>query len=851
MNSFFNKKLSKLIIIPTLFIIIFNCIFPTYSTAYDGIGGTLFEAMKDFICGIGDVVLNLLQDTFMPQAPKAVDKRSISALMAEAAWENAKKEGGILNYISAAFFSLDEAVSNHTFFVGKGLTYIQNKAENGWESIKSLFTGNDPEYNKVEKYYDETVIPIILYSPATIFYNKVPALDVNFINPSVSYAGGSVDISLGANGIEADYEEKEESTDEKTKFEGNTAYQLRDTIASWYKSLRDVAIVALLSVLVYVAIRIILSSTAGETAKYKEMLKDWVLALCLLFVMHYMMAFLLNICESVTEIINTKGVLTDETNQDEFMQNIRFAAGEAANDEGDSDLGDQFGYTLIYIILVFYTAIFTWKYLIRLIYLAFLTMIAPLVAVTYPIDKISDGKAQAFTVWFREYVFNVLLQPMHMILYTILITSVSDFAEKNMVYAVVAIGFLLQAEKLIKSMFGFNKAEGGGLSAAITGGALFGAMSSGVKSAVNFLPGSRGNSGGSGSSGTSSSSSANSGKVHYSRQADKNTPKGLSAFTNSTNSDNSSITAKANANKLSSGRNKTMKNPTNVKKLGSIGARANMKKGATNKNFSGGTNRKLTLGNVAKGAGSLGLKGAKGAGRLGLKGLKVGGRTIRGAATMSGRLVGKAIRPALTIAGGLTGATIGLAAGLASDDYSNIAKFGAAGAGVGALAGGKAADVTKYAMTELPGKGANFVRDTVDDFQRGYYGKDEYAEKLQEKENKRADKEWKKDEEVLRRFQREYGAQYKEKMDEALELRKAGITDQDEIERAIDLMEKNKGLTTEQAANIMQFSKGLDKKDLLNNEIRENLRQKAKGMTGSDKQADKVMDLVEQKIGLK
>ena len=45
MNSFFNKKLSKLIIIPMLFIIIFNCIVPTYSVAYDGIGGTLFETM--------------------------------------------------------------------------------------------------------------------------------------------------------------------------------------------------------------------------------------------------------------------------------------------------------------------------------------------------------------------------------------------------------------------------------------------------------------------------------------------------------------------------------------------------------------------------------------------------------------------------------------------------------------------------------------------------------------------------------------------------------------------------------------------------------------------------------------
>lgn len=840
MNSFFNKKLSKLIIIPMLFIIIFNCIVPTYSVAYDGIGGTLFEPMRDFICGIGDVILNVLQDVFMPDSPTAIDKRSLSDLAVEEAWE----EGGIGNYVYAGLGTAANFITDIPI-LGDGVTFLSNGLGNGVEWLKSKITGDDPEYDQVKKFYEDTVIPVILYSPATIFYNKVPALDVNFINPSVTYSGGKIEVSLNdtGDGIEVgEYEKNEESQDEDTKFEDNTAYQLRDTIAGWYRSLRDVAIVALLSVLVYVAIRIILSSTAGETAKYKEMLKDWLLALCLLFVMHYMMAFLLNLSDSVTNIINTDGVLTDETDQDVFMTNVRFAAQEAVDDEGDSDLGAQFGYTLIYIVLIFYTVIFTWKYLMRLIYLAFLTMIAPLVAVTYPIDKIADGKAQAFTVWFREYVFNVLLQPMHMILYTILITSVSDFAEKNIIYACVAIGFLLPAEKLIKTMFGFNKAEGGGLSAAITGGALFGAMSGGVKSVFSQLPGGKGGSGGTGGSG-GIGASKDTGKLHYSRQADKNAPKGLSAFTQNNGSGigsgsgtgNISIGAKGgNAGSIASKAN--MKSGVNGSKSGTIGSGINK---AIKNNF-GKPDGKITVGSATKGAG-----------RLGLRGLKFGGRVIRGATTMGGRLVGKAIKPTLTVAGGLTGATIGVAAGLASDDYSNIAKYGAVGAGAGALAGGKTSDVAKYAVNELPGKGANFVRDTVDDFQKGYYGKEKYAEKLQEKENKRADKEWKNDEDVLRRFQREYGEKYKEKMDEALELRKSGITEQEDIESAISLMDKNKGLTPEQAANIMQFSKGLDKKDLLNSDVKKNLRQRAKEMTGSDEQADKVMNLVEQKIRLK
>ena len=47
-------------------------------------------------------------------------------------------------------------------------------------------------------------------------------------------------------------------------------------------------------------------------------------------------------------------------------------------------------------------------------------MIAPFVALTYPIDKLNDGQAQGFNKWLKEYIFNLLIQPMHLLLYTIL-----------------------------------------------------------------------------------------------------------------------------------------------------------------------------------------------------------------------------------------------------------------------------------------------------------------------------------------------------------------------------------------------------------------------------------------------
>jgi hypothetical protein len=70
----------------------------------------------------------------------------------------------------------------------------------------------------------------------------------------------------------------------------STASILQDTVAGWYKSLRAIALVGLLSVLVYVGIRMIISSTGESKAKYKKMLIDWIVAMCILFVLQYIMS---------------------------------------------------------------------------------------------------------------------------------------------------------------------------------------------------------------------------------------------------------------------------------------------------------------------------------------------------------------------------------------------------------------------------------------------------------------------------------------------------------------------------------------------------------------------------------
>ncbi|MGN1310582.1 MAG: hypothetical protein ACI4VP_02585, partial [Clostridia bacterium] len=262
----------------------------------------------------------------------------------------------------------------------------------------------------------------------------------------------------------------------------STAKQLREFITTWYNVLKVVALVGLMSVLVYVAIRIILSSTAKDKAKYKKMLIDWVAAICIIFVMHYLMSFIITATDSISKFFAESVVGPND--EDVLMTNIR----SSIKDNTNNDFMDIFAEIVMYTTLVVYTVLFTVQYLKRTIYLAFLTMISPIVALTYPLDKIKDGKAQAFSMWLKEYIYSSLIQPVHLILYCLLVNSAIDFVQEVPIYAIIVIGFFLPAEKFVKQMFGLYKANTVGTMASAMGGAA-------IMNAINKL-GSKGPKGG-------------------------------------------------------------------------------------------------------------------------------------------------------------------------------------------------------------------------------------------------------------------------------------------------------------------------------------------------------------------
>lgn len=363
--------------------------------------------------------------------------------------------GPLANLIQGIGDSVNRILQS--LIIGEDTPVFYNSGVFSSEKVLKIITDNPTvsgvETVEVVKDYIDTFtgkygVPDIKLTPAEIFAGNVSALDANFFETKTDHSN-----ELGGNG--------------KSIIE-----QLKGTVSKWYVALRNIAIVGLLSVLLYIGIRIVISSSAGDKAKYKQFFVDWVVALCLIFFLHYIMAFTMTMSETITDVLSG-----DDSSQGRIKQvNIRLIDenGNAFSDGGvpiefssnftgvariKADYASsslRMGYSILYIALTVYTVYFAFVYLKRLLMLAFFTMIAPLVALTYPLDKIKDGKAQAFNYWFKEYMFYALLQPMHMLLYTVFVSSALSVAANNLLYAIVALAFIVPAEKIVKQMFGIK-----------------------------------------------------------------------------------------------------------------------------------------------------------------------------------------------------------------------------------------------------------------------------------------------------------------------------------------------------------------------------------------------------------
>lgn len=845
----------------------FNFIYP-YIPAYadtgsDNIeeapGGVLLEPLLGLISSIGEGVIWVIQSQLL-----GMNTSNIHVTNDGNFWGNVIKTAGTVIAgvaVGAALFvpGLNVGVATAIGIGGAALGGV-------------TFLGGDAfEKNFPDDFY----LPIYKISPQEIFSDQIPILHINFLNPK-------------------DYDEENDGSSGALPVY-NSAKVLGPQVAKWYVAIRNFVLVGLMVVLLYIGIRIVISSTANEKAKYKEHIKDWLVAVILVVFMHYIMAFALTLTEYLTNILNTKNEYIAVKIPEESISDVADALGDDANKYKAADgnyyyytnlMGyarlqqqmlsrdnagnvqfswNYIGYTIIYLVLVIYTVMFLVIYLKRVIYMAFLTMIAPLVALTYPIDKLSDGKAQAFDMWLKEYIYNLLLQPFHLVLYTLLIGSVMDLAANNMLYAIVALGFLMPAEKILRRFFGFDKAPETG---SIMGGVVGGSM---AMHAINRL-GKLGSGSGKSNSGKGSGKGEdeNSDKNTKIRTADQGTKSndelfisGFGGGNSSTSKDEKAIPAGQKQDKQDDNNNSTVRmsdqrpeyvqgefdfpeeepeytqgefdfpdeesdqpvddnsqirfvdqtsttdegkpedgneeSTTTIRfvdqtpesttnegevEVGSGGTTTITLTGQTpavesNENRpeedNKGNNSRIRFANQTSTTGKAAAKTA----------LHYTGKGLKAAAQKAPKLIAKG---ALGAAVG----TVGVAAGVASGDWSNVAAYGATAATVGAQLGN--------AATNVVSKSASALKGVRDEYRKQRYTNDE----IKKMQNDKLDEEWRKDKDVIKMYQEKFGKEnYTQAMDDAMEYRRQGITD----DKVIIAAQKLKGLSSDEGKTEKQINR--------------------------------------------
>ena len=840
MKFFTNRRLwqKMLIVILVVIMISFVCAKPV-SAAWVDIVGTIFNPIMQFLVSIGDVMIDFMQDNILGlgDAFISIDRGSgfwstvlgiiaaivvIAVAVIAAIFTTTGKVALVMAIMSAITSSIGSAA-----VVGIATKVIAS----------AMLPGST------------VVLPQIKISPQEIFTNQIAMLDVNFVNPH-----DSTDFQIPT------------ATDADGNRQNTIAQDLRDVISSWYTSLRNVTLVGLMIVLLYVGIRILLSSVASDKAKYKQMLRDWVIALCILFFLHYIMAFSISIVEQITKgfasmlgtyvdpeeleeksdeevtqfiaesvkgsileiqtiedakvwntindmdpsvdnyysqsgILGPSGservnwIITNSMSQARMNYQLKedLTPNDTKDDNYDTTAG-TFGWGIAYLALVCFTLYFMFVYFKRLIYMAFLTMISPLIALTYPIDKMNDGQAQAFNTWLKEFLFNLLLQPMHLILYTVLIGSAMQLAARNILYVIVAFAFMVPAEKLLRKFFGFEKASTPGALGGAAGAAL---AVTGVNKLANLFKGK--------SSSDEKSSDDVNGKEKEIRQKDdfdefSALGGGASNLVGSSQprivDTNQSETSGGEVENLNPSGSENSANTQGENNTGGILNSSGTGSVNSNRIFQGGTTNSARLANkypLNKRRRSI----KRAIGSASRNYWMAQGRKLK----RKGGLAGGLKRLGRFASGAVTGATAATAVGVASlitGDPSKIASNMAAGATAGYTLG-KELPSTAYNALGAPG--------TLEALKKGYYGSEEYGYKQSEKQKKELMKDLEFRQKLYDKYDRETVKTMLKKGGEIEQLINYGVEDPEDIMAAHELMKNNIVGNYEDAAATARLAK--------------------------------------------
>lgn len=247
---------------------------------------------------------------------------------------------------------------------------------------------------------------------------------------------------------------------------------IRTKVAEWFYILRTISAAILLGILIYVGIRMAISTIAEDKAKYKKMFWDWCCSLALIFLLQYIAIITIETNNVIVNFLRNTLENNGKSDIGKIMDNVMW---EAMAPMGIGAIVS----TIVYCMITFQTVAFMLIYIKRMIKVGFLIIISPMISITYSIDKMGDGKAQALNKWLKEFVYTILIQPFHCIMYLTFVNTAiglldsgisisgivndslwSSFGNMNHLangfLAILCLKFMTDGEKAIRKIFNFQ-----------------------------------------------------------------------------------------------------------------------------------------------------------------------------------------------------------------------------------------------------------------------------------------------------------------------------------------------------------------------------------------------------------
>ena len=357
----------------------------------------LFDQISQFFSFLAGMIINVIKYSILGYAGLV---QTIVGGTIEWTEEPLSNTTNTVNTVEVSYVQPIEASS--------GTTVIEEQQEQeSNESTTNNSSNEDDEDNQAITLED-------------VIYNKIPILDVNIFTNT---PGG------------------------KTVPQDSVVNIVRQIISTWYVSFRNLSIMALAVIIIYLGIRIALSTIPEKTSQYKTALLSWVVSIMLVFTIHYFMVIVFNINESIVSLF------ADTGGEEALFDTIQTRAMDIRMDIGIPA-------TIMYIVLQVYLLKFLWIYVKRYLAIMILIVLAPFICAKYAFDSAKGKRGSSLTSWMYDFTLNVLLQSVHALLYTALMGIAIEISLSNLwgfIIALVFINFISKADKIFMDIFDFGR----------------------------------------------------------------------------------------------------------------------------------------------------------------------------------------------------------------------------------------------------------------------------------------------------------------------------------------------------------------------------------------------------------